>query len=106
MTYAERAAEMADTATDGERYFILGSYHGFRDELEEAAANYRALLQVDPDHFWGVGNLIIALRKSGRGEEALPFALHRAKLRPNSFLANGVAALLIDGGVHRVEDPG
>lgn len=92
MSYSERAVELADTATDRERYFILGSHHGFREELEESEANYRALLQVDPDHYWGLGNLARNLQRVGRGEELVPLFQRRAEVAPNSFLSNAIAA--------------
>jgi tetratricopeptide (TPR) repeat protein len=96
MAHSGRAAELADTATDRERYFILGSYHQLRDQPEQAVANYRALLQIDPDHFWGLGNLATTLIVPlGRSEDAIPLVVHRARLRPNSFDLNAQAAVTV-----------
>jgi tetratricopeptide (TPR) repeat protein len=92
MSSSERAAELADTATDRERYFILGSRHWFREEFEEAEANFRALLQIDPDHYWGLKNLSWVLQFARREGELVPLLQRRAEMAPNSFPANVAAA--------------
>jgi tetratricopeptide (TPR) repeat protein len=91
--HARRAFELADTTTERERYFIRGSYFQMLGRFDEAIASYKALLQIDPDHFWAINNLehILTLY-SPRYEEAVPYAVHRARLRPNDLYANWRAA--------------
>jgi tetratricopeptide (TPR) repeat protein len=90
--HAERAMELVETVTPVERYFIRGSYHGFRNDSEEAIAQYRALLEIEPDHFWATGNMWFHLRRLGRFEDAIPYRIRSAELRPNDWgLASGIA---------------
>jgi serine/threonine protein kinase/tetratricopeptide (TPR) repeat protein len=93
LPYARRAFELAETASETERYFIRGSYFQMLGRFDEAIASYKALLQIDPDHFWAINNLehILGLF-TPRYEEAIPYALHRARLQPNNLLANFRAA--------------
>ncbi len=86
--YAERAVELAESASERERYFILGSYYqqlGGQDE--RAIPQYEALLRLYPDHFWGTNNMVWALRRLGRHDEALPYLIARAESRPNDFVS-------------------
>ena len=93
LSNSQRAVELADTASDSERYFILGSHHWFREELDESEANYRALLQIDPGHTWALTNLTYLLQSSGRrDEDLLPLYQLRAEMAPNSFSAYAAAA--------------
>ncbi len=92
LPYAQRAYQLAETAGERERYFILGSYHRMNGENEEAIAAYGALLQLYPDHFWGLNNLAHLLWVEGRLNEATPYLVRRADLRPNDFSAAVAAA--------------
>ena len=108
LPYAERAVELAGRAAPVERYFIRGSYHDMRteagvDELdadEDAAAEYIALLEIEPDHFWANGNITPRLIALGRHEEALEYQLRHAGLRPYSFAitVQAIRALVELGG--------
>lgn len=87
----KRAFGLADTTTDRERYFILGSYYErFAREREKATQAYEVLVHLYPDHYWGVNNLAIAYAYGpiGRYEEAANYAIQRAELRPNDFYSN------------------
>jgi DNA-binding winged helix-turn-helix (wHTH) protein/tetratricopeptide (TPR) repeat protein len=84
----DRAFELARTTTDRERYFILGSYYGFKGEPVRAIDAYQVLVQLYPDDFWGINNLAFELIGAGRREDALPFVIRRAELRPNALDTN------------------
>lgn len=99
---ARRARELASDAADAERYFIEGSFHtlmgqapGATDPYErfaEAAAAYEALLQVEPNHYFGTMNLLGQYESLQRFEAAVPLALTLAKGRPNDVRAQVRAA--------------
>jgi tetratricopeptide (TPR) repeat protein len=99
----DKAFELARTTTDRERYFILGSYYGFKGDSARAIDAYQVLVQLYPDDFWGINNLAFELIGAGRGEDALAFIIRRAELRPNALDANFAAwEALSNSG----EDPG
>jgi DNA-binding winged helix-turn-helix (wHTH) protein/tetratricopeptide (TPR) repeat protein len=81
----EKAFELADQTTDRERYFILGSYFGFKNDLARSIEAYQVLVQLYPDDFWGVNNLASGLMDAGREDDALPYIVRRAELRPNDL---------------------
>jgi tetratricopeptide (TPR) repeat protein len=87
----EKAFELASTTTDRERYFILGSYYSFKGDSARAIDTYQVLVQLYPDDFWGVNNLAFELIGVGRQEDALPYVLRRAQLRPNGLDVNFAA---------------
>jgi DNA-binding winged helix-turn-helix (wHTH) protein/tetratricopeptide (TPR) repeat protein len=87
-THFDRAFELASSTTDRERYFILGSYYGFKGDSARAIDAYDVLVQIFPDDFWGVNNLAFELMGAGRQEDALPYVVRRAELRPNDLDAN------------------
>ncbi len=87
----EKAFELADRTTDRERYFILGGYYGFKGDRARSIDAYAVLVQLYPDDFWGVNNLALELKEAGRTEEALPYVVRRAELRPNDLDANYAA---------------
>jgi DNA-binding winged helix-turn-helix (wHTH) protein/tetratricopeptide (TPR) repeat protein len=84
----KRAFELADTTTDRERYFILGSYYQSRGEVEKAIEAYEVLERLYPDHFWGEIGLQYAYHQMGMEDRALAQSIERAQLRPEDFLAN------------------
>lgn len=91
---AARALELVDRATVVERYFIRGSYFhmrssasGARSDHEAALAQYQALLELDPDHFWAINNSVGLLRELGRGQESLELSLRTLGARPNDVAA-------------------
>jgi len=87
----DRAFELANTTTDRERYFILGSYFGFKGDSARAIDAYQVLVQLYPDDFWGINNLALELIEAGRREDAVPYVVRRAELRPNDLEANYAA---------------
>jgi DNA-binding winged helix-turn-helix (wHTH) protein/tetratricopeptide (TPR) repeat protein len=87
----EKAFELASTTTDRERYFILGSYYSFKGNSARAIDTYEVLVQLYPDDFWGFNNLAFELMGVGRQEDAMPYVLRRAELRPNGLDVNFAA---------------
>jgi len=88
---AERAVALAAHATDWERYWIEGSALVMADDptrRPETVTKYKALLDLQPTHYWGLGNLMTALRWQKRASEAVPYALAAVKLEPNSQRLN------------------
>jgi tetratricopeptide (TPR) repeat protein len=94
LPHAERALQLSARATVTERYFIRGSFLELRSgvtgamaDVEAALAQYRALLELDPDHFWALQNASLLLQNLGRGQEALELALRSLRARPNDVSA-------------------
>lgn len=82
----QEALRLADTTTDRERYFIVGSYHDrFTQDYEKAIQVYEVLVREYPDHYWGVNNLALTYSYLGRLEEAVPYFVRRAELRPHDL---------------------
>jgi tetratricopeptide (TPR) repeat protein len=80
LPHVERALELSDDASPVERAFIRATYHAVlgslggpeaHAQLDEAVAQYRTLLELDPSHFWAGGNLAVLLDDLGRGSEAV-----------------------------------
>ena len=84
----KRAFELADTATDRERYFILGSYYDNIGQADKSIESYEVLVRLYPDHYWGENNLQIAYEAAGRYGEAAAERTKQAQLHPNDYLAN------------------
>ena len=83
---ATRAIELARNATDWERYWIEGSRAIMFDEPDkrpEAVAKYKALLEIVPTHYWGLNNLIVALRPRTGAIEAVPYAVAAVAQQPS-----------------------
>jgi Tfp pilus assembly protein PilF len=107
LPYAKRAADLADRTNDIERYFIIGSYYDLASSdgdairplpeeakapLRQAVAAYEALMQIKPDHYWGVNNLAFAYERLGQEAEATRWLLREADLRPSRLSSNFSAA--------------
>jgi len=89
LPYARRAFELAETTSARERYFIRGSYYGMNYDHQKALANYQALIQAYPDHFWANSNAAHTLAvELLRRADAVPYFLRSAELRPNNFIFN------------------
>ena len=85
----QRAFALANTTSDRERYFILGSYYGgFLKDHEKAIQKYKVLVQLYPDDFWGTNNLAFTYEQEGLWDRAIPYIVRRAELRPNDLGAN------------------
>lgn len=92
----QKAFQLADSTSDRERYFILGSYYGrYHRDSEKEIANYEALVRLYPDSFWGVNNLVGAYRRAGKVKESIPYVLRRAEMRPNSYSLSHHAAFTL-----------
>lgn len=89
LPYARRAFELAETTSERERYFIRGSYYDMNYDHKKALANYQALLQAYPGHFWATRNAAQTLAwELLRRADAVPYYLRSAELRPNDFSVN------------------
>jgi tetratricopeptide (TPR) repeat protein len=88
MPHAERAYNLADTTSDAERYFILGSYYQLTMEVEKAIASYEALLRLDATHYWALGNLGRLYRAVERHDDASELHARRVVIRPKQFWGN------------------
>ena len=101
----EKALALADRASDRERYFIQGSYYdAMAHDPKRAVEEYEILTQLYPDDFWGNNNLAMDLENDlGRPQDAIPYRVKLADLRPDALDANFSAwqALSQNGG-----DPG
>ena len=85
LPHVERAVELCDSATEAERYIILGKSHYILGNLEEALPYYEALLQFDPDHYWGLDTLRTIYLVTGRPEQAADLAVCRLSDLPGRW---------------------
>ena len=85
----QRARELADTATDPERYRILGYYAqlSLHDD-QTAAQEFEAWISRYPDDAEAVGMVPFVYWRLGRWRDAIPYVVRLAQLRPNDFGAN------------------
>lgn len=105
LPHAERAVKLAATTSNRERYFILGSHALMTGKREEALAHYKALLQLEPGHFWATNNIGNILKfEMGRAGEAVPYRVRTAELRPNEFASNYAAAESLANWAGKPED--
>ncbi len=89
----QKAFELADTTTDRERYFILGSYYGrYKQDPEKEVQSYEILVRLYPDHYWGVNNLVSTYHRLNMPNRAVIYAVRHALMRPNDPMANYSAA--------------
>jgi len=109
LPYAQRALELSDKTGERERYFIRGGYFALTDQHGGMLANYQALLALDPDHYWANQNLYSYYRYVWPWgiEDALPYLLRTAQLRPNSFrhISRTAAYLAIEMNRPREAEP-
>jgi tetratricopeptide (TPR) repeat protein len=86
----ERAFALADTTSERERLFILGSYYGAKsshpgDEAwTKAIAAYEQLVRHYPDDHWGLNNLHFFYDAEGRTRESLQLRVRKLDLRPEN----------------------
>ncbi len=76
--------------------FRLGNIAGLRGAAEEAEAEYRAVLGLDPFHVPGLAALAVLLEGSGRLDEAAAIVARARSLEPDEpelWLASGRLAL-------------
>ena len=99
MPAAEQAFQLAAGLPARERYFIEGSYYQMKGDLPRAIAAYEALIDEQPNDFWGHNNLALAYRLSGRFREDFEISKRLLLQRPNdaTTLVNYGARLVING---------
>jgi tetratricopeptide (TPR) repeat protein len=103
-SYVERAMQLIDRATPGERYVIEGAVHNMRAgtfgapdtedqrrELEQAVSAFEALLVLQPDT-GSVGILSNIYFRLGRPRDATIMTLRMAEARPRSVELNAEVA--------------
>ncbi|UCF38458.1 MAG: protein kinase, partial [Acidobacteriota bacterium] len=95
MPHAVRAKELSVHSTPRERLFIEASYYGHSGDEERSHEGYATLLRAFPDHFWAANNLAIYHLNREQWDQALPFILRAADLRPILKDFNGLSALLL-----------
>src|SRR5215831_7899755 len=89
----KRALDLAETTSDRERFFILGSYYqAVTKETQKAIDAYETCLQLYPDHFWCAHNLAHQYVGLGRPEDAARLSVRLADLSPSDLSANARAA--------------
>lgn len=87
-THFERAFALANTVSERERLFIIGSYYGFKSNnpAEEAFTKsviaYEELLRHYPNDLWALNNLCDHYQVSRPAEESLRLAMRTVDLRP------------------------
>lgn len=93
LQHFQRAFELADSTTDRERFFILGSYYArVLNDRDQAVSAYEALLRLYPDHLWGNNNLAFLYAQLGRLADSAAVWVRMANLRPNDLFSNRMAA--------------
>jgi tetratricopeptide (TPR) repeat protein len=86
-----RALALRANATSAERLWIEGSAHMMLDDTHKAVGPFEALIKLQPDHPWAVGNLVELYRRLGKSEAAVNAAVHAADRRPLDQRAQRVA---------------
>ena len=88
---AERALELTSGVSVAERYFIEGFALSRRARVSEqvrdyeaAARAYETVLQLVPDHYWTLLELVPVYRQLGRFDDAARLVIHGAEVRPRS----------------------
>lgn len=96
-SYLERAMELADTASEQERYFIEGSYYQYLEKnYEEACASYRLLAGLFPSHYWAAFNAAhVCGEVLGRRDEYVRYLVQAAEQRLEAKVLAAVALTLI-----------
>lgn len=89
---AERATLLARDADPAERLWIEGSAHDMAGRPIEAEQAYRALLQIEPDHYWAANNMSSVFLLQNRRSELLALQRQRADRYPTDPAANLAAA--------------
>ena len=93
LPFVDRALQQVDTVEPAERYFIQGfaewrrSYvDGDREaHLAAAVRAYEGLLQLRPEHDWGLRELGAIYRELGRNDDAERLTFRALSVRPHSF---------------------
>jgi tetratricopeptide (TPR) repeat protein len=92
LPFFSRAVSLSIGVTEGERYFISGSYHHLAGEIDRAIADYEALLQIEPLHYWGANNLAYNYVDQGMHTKAAEILARLADANPQDFRLQARAA--------------
>ncbi|MBT8077130.1 MAG: hypothetical protein KJO31_01075 [Gammaproteobacteria bacterium] len=88
----ERATRLADGVSMRERHFINGSHWMLTGNLDRAAADFRAIAEIEPDNLLAAEGLVeICGRRQPAVDCAAPL-LRLAEIRPEHFESNMQAA--------------
>lgn len=79
---AQRAVSLAANTSAREQHWIRGSAHFLSGDPAAAIPEYRALVTLDPDHYWGTWNLVSGLRELQRHDDAATYARVYADRHP------------------------
>ncbi len=85
---AETALQLAETATERERYFIRGSHDCLLERGDMGRAEFEALLALYPDHYWAPFPLLSTYdfwHSANDFEKAVQLEARLADLRPKDF---------------------
>jgi len=99
---ARQAVDFIRPATDPKvRYFTTAGYWHLKGDLDRAARDYEALLQLDATNYWAVSGLAWIQLGAGKDERAADLLAQVARLRPNNALVVGMLgeALVLTGDV-------
>jgi DNA-binding winged helix-turn-helix (wHTH) protein/tetratricopeptide (TPR) repeat protein len=92
----QKAFALADTASDRERYHILGNFYAHSaEDFPRAIEAFETLLALYPDDYFGTLDLSHVYRVEGKLDKAARLMERRARLRPNDFMANVWAAMAL-----------
>jgi len=92
---AQRAMDLAGSATEREREWIAGSYYEMNGRDDLAAGAYEAGLRRYPDDFWELRNLSDIYLRLGRQHEAVDLQIRLADAWPNDFLVQAQTAAFL-----------
>jgi serine/threonine protein kinase len=92
---AQRAADLAATTTERERYWILASYYILTRQDQLAVGQLEALTQRFPTDPWAGRNLTRVYMRLGRNDDAIRLASRLADIQRNSFVAQVTAAMSV-----------
>jgi len=87
-SFLKHAMELADSASEQERYFIQATYYDlFEKNYEKGCRSYKTLAELFPDHYWAAGNAIGGCcDKLGYREECVRYSIQAAQLRVDALL--------------------
>jgi tetratricopeptide (TPR) repeat protein len=92
LPFAARAEQLADAASESERFFIRGSALAMQNHPEEACPAWEAVLRVQRDHYWATNNLMRCYSDEGDQVAMADMAGKLADLRPDGIDENVRAA--------------
>jgi DNA-binding winged helix-turn-helix (wHTH) protein/tetratricopeptide (TPR) repeat protein len=107
MQVARQAVARLTSRTDPTvRYFTRASYWHLERDLDRAAAEYEALLQLNADDYWAANNLARILADTGQHERAVPLFARLADLRSSNIghQADAARALFVTGDFERSQN--